>query len=131
MSKPIKKLYYSIGEVSKLTEIEPYTLRYWETEFSALAPAKNRAGNRIYREKDIQLIKLIKYLLYEKRYTIEGAKKKIKELQSEEWQNILETGDFQQIEREEVNPAETERLLTVIRQVKKGLQEILELINNW
>ena len=71
----IKKLYYSISEVSKITDIEQYVLRYWETEFEELKPQKNRAGNRIYTNKDIQLILYIKELLREKKYTIEGAKK--------------------------------------------------------
>ena len=71
----IKKLYYSISEVSKITDIEQYVLRYWETEFEQLKPQKNRAGNRIYTNKDIQLIMYIKELLREKKYTIEGAKK--------------------------------------------------------
>ena len=71
----IKKLYYSISEVSKITAVEQYVLRYWETEFEELKPQKNRAGNRIYTNKDIQLILQIKSLLREKKYTIEGAKK--------------------------------------------------------
>ena len=71
----IKKLYYSISEVSKITDIEQYVLRYWETEFDELNPQKNRAGNRIYTNKDIRLILYIKELLREKKYTIEGAKK--------------------------------------------------------
>jgi len=71
----IKKLYYSISEVSKITEVEQYVLRYWETEFESLKPQKNRAGNRIYTNKDIQLIMQIKSLLRDKKYTIEGAKK--------------------------------------------------------
>ncbi|MBK7629980.1 MAG: MerR family transcriptional regulator [Ignavibacteriales bacterium] len=71
----IKKLYYSISEVSKITNIEQYVLRYWETEFDQLKPQKNRAGNRIYTNKDIQLIMHIKTLLRERKYTIEGAKK--------------------------------------------------------
>lgn len=71
----IKKLYYSISEVSKITEVEQYVLRYWETEFEGLRPQKNRAGNRAYTNKDIQLILVIKFLLREKKYTIEGAKK--------------------------------------------------------
>ena len=71
----IKKLYYSISEVSKITDIEQYVLRYWETEFEQLSPQKNRAGNRIYTNKDIKLILYIKELLREKKYTIEGAKK--------------------------------------------------------
>src|SRR5690606_24547284 len=71
----IKKLYYSISEVSKITEMEQYVLRYWETEFEQLKPQKNRAGNRIYTNKDIQIILQIKNLLRDKKYTIEGAKK--------------------------------------------------------
>ena len=71
----LKKLYYSISEVSKLTDLEQYILRYWETEFEQLKPSKNRAGNRIYTNKDIKMILLIKNLLREEKYTIEGAKK--------------------------------------------------------
>src|SRR5512135_764791 len=70
----IKKLYYSISEVSKITDLEQYVLRYWESEFEQLKPAKNRAGNRIYTNRDIKLILYIKKLLREERYTIEGAK---------------------------------------------------------
>lgn len=75
----IKKLYYSISEVSKLTSVEQYILRYWETEFEQLRPQKNRAGNRIYTNKDINVILRIKSLLREKKYTIEGAKKILSE----------------------------------------------------
>ncbi|MBS1914620.1 MAG: MerR family transcriptional regulator [Bacteroidetes bacterium] len=70
----IKKLYYSISEVSKMLGLEQYVLRYWETEFEQLRPQKNRAGNRIYTEKDIEIVKLIKRLTREDRYTIEGAR---------------------------------------------------------
>jgi DNA-binding transcriptional MerR regulator len=70
----IPKLYYSISEVSRLTGLEQYVLRYWETEFDELRPQKNRAGNRIYSNKDIKFILKIRELLREKRYTIEGAK---------------------------------------------------------
>jgi len=79
----IKKLYYSISEVSKITEMEQYVLRYWETEFEELKPQKNRAGNRIYTNKDIQIIIQIKSLLREKKYTIEGAKKILADFSSE------------------------------------------------
>jgi len=71
----LKKLYYSISEVSKLTDLEQYILRYWESEFEQLNPSKNRAGNRIYTNKDIKIIMNIKKLLRDERYTIEGAKK--------------------------------------------------------
>ncbi|MEN8191786.1 MAG: MerR family transcriptional regulator [Bacteroidota bacterium] len=71
----LKKLYYSISEVSKLTGLEQYILRYWETEFEQLSPSKNRAGNRIYTNKNIKIILTIKKLLRDQKYTIEGAKK--------------------------------------------------------
>ena len=80
----IKKLYYSISEVSKITDVEQYVLRYWETEFEQLKPQKNRAGNRIYTNKDINLIMQIKNLLREKKYTIEGARKIIDNGKAEE-----------------------------------------------
>lgn len=70
----IKKLYYSISEVAKITDLEQYVLRYWESEFEQLKPQKNRAGNRVYTNKEIKLILHIKKLLREERYTIEGAK---------------------------------------------------------
>ena len=75
----IKKLYYSISEVSTITGLEQYVLRYWESEFPQLKPAKNRAGNRIYTNKDIKLIIYINKLLRDERYTIEGAKKVLEE----------------------------------------------------
>ena len=77
--KKLNKLYYSIGEVSQIANLKQYVLRYWETEFSVLNPSKNTAGNRIYKESDIQLIKYIQDLLYIKRFTIKGAKQHLKE----------------------------------------------------
>lgn len=69
------KLYFRIGEVSRLAGIKPYVLRFWETEFSTLGPKKSGKGHRLYRRKDVELVLEIKRLLYEKRYTIEGARK--------------------------------------------------------
>ena len=77
--KKINKLYYSIGEVSKITNLKQYVLRYWETEFTVLNPSKNSAGNRIYKDKDIALIKYIQDLLYTKKFTIKGAKQHLKD----------------------------------------------------
>ncbi len=71
------KTYYSISEAASLTKMKPHVLRYWETQFRMLRPRKNRAGNRMYRKKDLKLILLIKELLYEKGFTIAGAKKKL------------------------------------------------------
>ncbi len=71
------KLYFRIGEVSRLLGLQPYVLRYWETEFPMLAPRKSGSGHRLYRRKDVELLLEIKRLLYENRYTIEGAKRRL------------------------------------------------------
>src|SRR6266480_3188222 len=68
------KLYFKIGDVSELLGVEPYVLRYWETEFPVLSPKKSGSGHRLYRRKDVELLLRIKHLLYEKRFTIEGAR---------------------------------------------------------
>lgn len=73
------KLFYKIGEVSRIAEIEPYVLRYWETEFPFLKPRKNKSGQRVYVKKDLELILEIKRLLYQERYTIEGVRKRFGE----------------------------------------------------
>ena len=96
MNEPIaKKVYYSIGEVCDLTGLKPHVLRYWETQFDILSPPKNRAGNRVYRSKEIEIILLVKHLLYEKKYTIEGANNRLVEMRKagdleEERQDVLE-----------------------------------------
>ncbi len=76
----MQKIYYSIGEVSEIVGLEQHVLRFWETEFSDLKPEKNRSGNRVYRERDIDIVRKIQFLLYEEMFTIEGAKKKLKQL---------------------------------------------------
>lgn len=76
----LKKAYYSIGDVCDLTGLKPHVLRYWETQFDVLRPTKNRAGNRVFRPKDIELVLLVKNLLYEQKYTIEGANQKLLEM---------------------------------------------------
>src|SRR5512144_3176161 len=73
------KLFYKIGEVSKITGIETYVLRYWETEFSFLHPRKNKSGQRVYVKKDLEMILQIKKMLYQERYTIEGVRKRFGE----------------------------------------------------
>ncbi|HWR50588.1 MAG TPA: MerR family transcriptional regulator [Bryobacteraceae bacterium] len=74
------KLYFQIGEVSRLVGLEPHVLRYWEKEFPALAPKKVGKGRRFYRRKDVELLLEIKQLLYDKRFTIEGARKQLENL---------------------------------------------------
>lgn len=78
----MKKLYYSIGEVSKLTGIKPHILRYWETLFDTLNPSKNRAGNRVYTEKNLNTVLELKKLIQEEKYSTAGAKKAIRKSNS-------------------------------------------------
>ncbi len=68
------KLYFRIGEVSNLTGLEAYVLRFWETEFKGINPKRTESGQRLYRKADVELIHLIKHLLHEKKFTIQGAK---------------------------------------------------------
>jgi len=75
-----KKRYYRIGEVSKITGVKSYVLRYWESEFRWMAPQKSRSRQRLYRQRDIDMILLIKKLLHDQRYTIAGARKKLREM---------------------------------------------------
>jgi DNA-binding transcriptional MerR regulator len=128
MGRSIKKLYYSIGEVGEMTGLKQYVLRYWETEFSCLAPSKNRAGNRVYKERDILLIQYIKHLLYDKKFTIEGAKQKLKSIKSEDLQRFSETNSWDDLDNEKSGDSD---LLEVIRMVKSGLEEMLELLTDW
>jgi len=130
----IKKLYYSISEVSKITDLEQYVLRYWESEFEQLQPAKNRAGNRIYTNRDIKLILYIKRLLREERYTIEGAKQVLQQYMPD-----AETGEQLELLPETLPVAEPQiqshpqvqqkppenRLRGDMIEIKKFLEELL------
>jgi DNA-binding transcriptional MerR regulator len=74
-----EKLFFRIGEVCDLIKVQPHVLRYWETEFPMLAPQKNRAGQRVYRRKDVEMVLRIRNLLYEEKFTIAGAKKRLQD----------------------------------------------------
>jgi DNA-binding transcriptional MerR regulator len=76
--EPVQE-FYSIGEVCELTDLKPHVLRYWESQFKFLSPAKNRSGNRVYQRREVELIQLVKHLLYTEKYTIEGARQKVEE----------------------------------------------------
>jgi len=76
--EPVQE-FFSIGEVCELTDLKPHVLRYWESQFRFLNPAKNRSGNRVYQRREVELILLVKHLLYTEKYTIEGARQKVDE----------------------------------------------------
>jgi DNA-binding transcriptional MerR regulator len=125
-SPGIKKLYYSISEVSKITDLEQYVLRYWESEFDELKPQKNRAGNRIYTNRDIKLILYIKKLLRDERYTIEGAKQVLKnytpDTDAGEQLELLDTPKPRM-------KIKDEQLRNDVLEVKKFLEELLQKLN--
>lgn len=107
-----EKLYYSISEVARITDLQPYVLRFWEKEFPMLHPRKNKGGNRHYQKRDIEMINRIKQLLYVENYTIPGARKKL---------------------RERVETPEKKKLIlkakskTVLGEIRKELEDILKL----
>ena len=118
------KLYFRIGEVSRLAGIKPYVLRFWETEFSSLGPKKSGKGHRLYRRKDVELVLEIKRLLYEKRYTIEGARKYLESRPREPGKSP--DGALRKNKRSQST------LFTdsapVIEQIRKELADILQLL---
>lgn len=79
----VRREFYSIGEVCELLDLKAHVLRYWETQFEELAPTKNRAGNRVYRPEDLERIALIQRLLHEEKFTIEGARERLRQMQEE------------------------------------------------
>ena len=129
MSTVPDKLYYRIGEVETITEIPAYVLRYWESEFPALAPAKNSSGQRIYRRRDIETILRIKQLLYEEGFTIAGAKKRLEvemagRVDTPMPQPPPHLGDTPQPEELPGNNRSA-----ALREVKEQLREILTLLD--
>jgi DNA-binding transcriptional MerR regulator len=123
MEKKIpSKLFFKIGEVCELTDTQPYVLRYWESEFPALAPAKNNSGQRIYRRRDIETILRIKTLLYEEGFTIAGAKKK---LEQEMREQVKAAGNTPSPE----SMAVSDGLKEEIQSIRAELRGILELID--
>jgi DNA-binding transcriptional MerR regulator len=122
------KLFFKIGEVCEITETQPYVLRYWESEFPALAPAKNSSGQRIYRRRDIETVLRIKQLLYEEGFTIAGAKKRLEQELSERADTPaprVEGGAASVVEAAATD--ETGR--GVLREVREQLREILTLLD--
>ena len=115
-AKQVKKLYYSIGEVSELTGLKQYVLRYWETEFPHLKPNKNSAGNRIYRQNDIDNLVEITTLLHEEKFTIKGAKQYLKTHKKElKVQRTLN----------KVVPMLNKDELQVLKKLKIGIEELV------
>jgi len=109
------KLYFRISEVGKLTALEPYVLRYWESEFKLIKPIRTKSRHRLYRRKDLEILFEIKKLLYEEQYTIAGAKKRLEEIAREEKRDL------------EINPDENDykKILHATLKELKDLQKLL------
>ena len=123
MDKKIpNKLFFKIGEVCEITDTQPYVLRYWESEFPALAPAKNSSGQRIYRRRDIETVLRIKQLLYDEGFTIAGAKKKLEAEMSGRVVTPLPPGEAAP------TPEAGADRVQALRQVREQLREILTLL---
>ena len=116
------KLYFRIGEVARLAAVKPYVLRYWETEFPTIAPKKSGTGHRLYRRKDVELVLEIKRLLYDKRFTIEGARKALEGRAKPA--PAPKSVRKQSAPQGELFPGATPDLSAI----RKGLLEILELL---
>jgi DNA-binding transcriptional MerR regulator len=129
---PEGKLYYRIGEVSRITGVKPHVLRYWETEFRWMSPPKSRSKQRLYRRKDIEMVLAIKKLLYEERYTIAGARQQLREsglARNIEGDGQTRPSESRQTAAESLPCAEIERLRDGFRSIRRELQVIRGLLS--
>jgi DNA-binding transcriptional MerR regulator len=110
------KIYFKIGEVSEIVGVEPYVLRYWETEFDLLKPSKAPSRHRLYKKKDVELLLDIKRLLYTEGFTIEGARKKLKEVKKEEKSQLK-------------LPLSDQKYKTALAKIKKDLESLRRLLS--
>jgi DNA-binding transcriptional MerR regulator len=106
--------FFSIGEVCALTDLKPHVLRYWESQFRFLNPAKNRSGNRVYKSREVELIMLVKHLLYTEKYTIEGARQRIEQYRK--------SGDLK-------GQAARAASRTTLSELREQLEQILRLLD--
>jgi len=113
MARPVQE-FFSIGEVCALTDLKPHVLRYWESQFRFLNPAKNRSGNRVYKSREVELIMLVKHLLYTEKYTIEGARQRI--------EHYRRTGELRGAAR-----TATER--ETLRELRESIEEIVLILD--
>lgn len=111
-----EKLYFKIGEVSGIVGVKPYVLRYWETEFDLLKPGKAPSRHRLYKKRDVELLLEIKRLLYAEGYTIEGARKRLKQTKREERQQLK-------------LPLSDEKYKSTLVRIKKDLQSLRKMLS--
>ena len=109
-----KQEFYSIGEVCTLTDLKPHVLRYWESQFRFLNPAKNRSGNRVYKAREVELIMLVKHLLYTEKFTIDGARQRI--------DHYRRTGELRSASRRAIETETIQELRLALEDVLAGLE---------
>jgi len=110
---PIQQ-FFSIGEVCALTDLKPHVLRYWESQFRFLNPAKNRSGNRVYKSKEVELVMLVKHLLYTEKFTIEGARQRL--------DHFRRTGELKQAARDAMR-------YETVREVRDEIADVLAVLD--
>ena len=110
-----EKPYFKIGETARLCAVKPYVLRYWETEFKSVRPSKTKSQQRLYRKKDVELLLKIRHLLYDKRYTIEGARARLRDLGHDEGPVAAQTAAAAEVSRE------------TLRKIKQGLTDLIRI----
>ena len=113
------RIYFKIGDVAELIGVKPYVLRYWETEFPMISPQKSNTGQRVYRRTDVETVVMIKELLYEERYSIEGARKRIRELRKD--------GELKSFKKEVTQPARDEVVTAGLKRAKVLARELKQL----
>ena len=119
-----ERLYFRIGDVAEIADVKPHVLRYWETEFSEIQPEKSSTGQRVYRRRDVETVLMIKHLLYAEKYSIEGARQRIRELRRD--------GELREYRREVADPLpveEREAREAALKQARGLLTEV-EAINS-
>ncbi|MFA7627146.1 MAG: MerR family transcriptional regulator [Candidatus Kapaibacterium sp.] len=126
----MQKLYYSISEVSKLVDEEQHILRYWEKEFGEIKPRKNRAGNRVYSIRDLNVIKTVKKLLRDEKLSLKGAKEKIKEYPLEFFENMLLQEENIPLPRQEENTKHIEPDKLMVTLPIQELQTVRSLLSD-
>ncbi|MBI5191483.1 MAG: MerR family transcriptional regulator [Nitrospirae bacterium] len=132
-NRPGQKLFYKIGEVSRLAGVEPYILRYWETEFPRLSPRKNKGGQRVYRQRDLDLVLTIKRMLHEEGYTIAGARKKLAEagrvaVREDSSAGVLEPAVPEDVSAHADAGGTAEELAGKLASLKKEIKDVLDII---
>ncbi len=123
------KLYFKIGEVAKLVGVKPYVLRYWETEFPIIRPGKTRSQHRLYRRRDVETLLEIRRLLHDERYTIEGAKRRLRGSRGDDDPELVEEPEATAEDGQMALPLGSERYRKVLAQIRTELVQLRQILD--